>query len=374
MGRIKLVYIISDIDKALAFEWIATFLDKEKFDLSFVLLNSGHSHLEHFLRSNRLSCLTIKCRGKKDWIRSWWKLYRHLRDINPDVVHCHLLQANIIGLSAAKAAGISQRIYTRHHSALHHVYHRKGIIWDKIANSQATDIIAISGMVRKVLRDWEQAAASKIHTIPHGFLLDFFEHVEKERITKIREKYNVPAGATVIGVVSRFTEWKGVQYIIPAFKKLLELDGEAVLMLYNATGDYAEVILELLQSLPQGNYRVITFESDISAAFHAMDAFIHVPVDEYQEAFGQIYIEALASGTPSVFTLSGIAPDFIKDEYNALVVPFRDSEAIFHALKKLLYTYSVKEQLRLNGPKSVRRQFDLKIMIDKLSALYEKRN
>ena len=121
----KVVYIISDIDKALAFEWIVEELNSQKFELSFILLNPGPSMLENFLRQKNIPVITITCRGKKDWPSALIKTVRVLKQQRPDVVHCHLMQANIIGLLAAKLTGIKKRIYTRHHSSLHHVYHKK---------------------------------------------------------------------------------------------------------------------------------------------------------------------------------------------------------------------------------------------------------
>ncbi len=36
---IHIAYIISDIDKALDFEWFASYSDTTKFELSFIFLN-----------------------------------------------------------------------------------------------------------------------------------------------------------------------------------------------------------------------------------------------------------------------------------------------------------------------------------------------
>lgn len=104
----KITYIISDIDKALAFEWIAEELNRNKFPISFVLLNPGASALENFLKEKNIPVTAIVCRGKKDWPSALIKTIRALKQQRPDAVHCHLLQANIIGLLAAKMVGIKK--------------------------------------------------------------------------------------------------------------------------------------------------------------------------------------------------------------------------------------------------------------------------
>src|SRR5690606_4491552 len=105
------------------------------------------------------------------------------------------------------------------------------------------------------------------------------------------------------------------------------------------------------------------------ALYKLFDVYVHVPIDEKIEAFGQTYVEALAAGIPSVFTKSGIANDFIEDERNALVVPFRNSEAIYSALLRVLTDETLRESLILEGKKSVEK-FDFHNMADQLDSIY----
>lgn len=371
---ITIAYIISDINKSLAFEWLASELDKEKYDLRFILLNSGSSELEDFLKKNKIVVQSVYCKGKLSWPFAWTKVYLLLKKWKPAIVHCHLQTASILGLSAARKAGIKKRIYTRHHSSLHHVYHRKGIFWDKFCNKRATHIVAISGVVKKILQEWENVPSKKITLIPHGFKLDEFNRVSGERVRAIKNKYRLTEQNKVVGVISRLTEWKGVQYIIPAFKSLLKKYSHAVLMLLNAKGDHRKEIEKLLQSIPRKNYRLIEFEKDIPAVYKTFDVFVHVPIDEHSEAFGQTYVEALAAGVPSVFTLSGIAADFIMDGYNASVVSFKNSDPIEKAIDKILSGPEFAANLARNGYESVNEKFNLPAMIGRLEELYDQPN
>jgi glycosyltransferase involved in cell wall biosynthesis len=371
MMMTKVVYIISDVDKALAFEWIADNIDKKRFALSFIVLNPEDSALENYLKEKNFEVARVTCNGKKDWLAATVLTYKLLKKWRPHVVHCHLIQANIIGLVAAKLAGIRKRIYTRHHSSLHHVYFKKGVLWDKLANNLASQIIAITGTVKTILLEWEKADARKVILVPHGFKLDAFEQVDQERIDLFKQRYGIEKQRPVVGIISRFTEWKGVQFIIPAFQRFLEDFPDAVLLLLNAQGDFEREIFTFLKSLPSSSFRLIPFEKDIMAAYKCMDVFVHTPIDEHSEAFGQIYVEALAAGVPSVFTLSGIAPDFIEDRNNALVVPFKNSDAIYKALINLSENRQLRQELCSNGMKTVAERFQLQTMITKLEQLYE---
>lgn len=365
----KITYIISNLDKALAFEWICKYLDKEKFILNFILLNPGNSSLEDFCRENNIPVHCVLFRGNKDLPLAIIRIIRLLLRIKPAAVHTHLFHANLAGITAALICRVPKRIYTRHHSNYHHVYHPSSVKYDRIINFLSTDIVAISKTVEEILTATEKVNRNKITLIHHGFLLDDFKNVPSDEVTRIRQKYNPAGRHPVIGVISRYTEWKGIQFIIPAFKKLLEKYPDALLMLANADGNYKNEIKSLLRQLPEKSFVEIRFENNIFALYKLFDVFVHTPIDKYSEAFGQTYVEALASGVPSVFTLSGIACEFIVDEKNALVVPYQDSDAVFHGIQKLLTDYSLAEQLTSSGKKDVE-FFQLRNMISSLEKLY----
>ncbi|MCF8424763.1 MAG: glycosyltransferase family 4 protein [Bacteroidia bacterium] len=367
---IRVTYIISDIDKALAFEWIADFLNKEKINLSFILINSENSYLKKYLENNNFSTFTINCTTKMQMLLAVWKCFLLLKKIKPDVVHCHLIRANLIGLTAAKLAGVKSRIYTRHHSNYHHIYFPKAVKIDKLINLLSTEIVAISRVVKDVLVDLEKVHENKIHLIYHGFNLEDFNNSLISSIDFLSQKYNPQKKSPVIGIISRQTEWKGIQFIIPAFQVFLKKYPDALLILANAAGDYKLEINNLLDLLPKENYIEVEFENDIFSLYQLFDIYTHVPISKSAEAFGQTYVEALASGTPSVFTLSGIANEFIIDKQNALVVPYKNSAAIYCSWNELIDEKEIRDRLIINGRNDVAQKFQLNQMITKLEELY----
>ncbi len=368
--KIKIIYIISNVNKALAFEWIADEINSTRFELEFILLNPGSSILEDELNRRKIKVTRVTYRSKKDLPFATFKIYRLLRKSKPYAVHCHLFEAGLIGLYAAKKAGVKHRIYTRHHSTFHHVYHPKAVKYDKKINAWATRIIAISENVKKILIN-EGVETSKIKPVHHGFKLKEFESVSQERINILKKKYELLNKCSpVVGVISRFTHWKGIQYIIPAFEKLLQNFPNAVLVLGNAKGDYKNEIIKLLNKIPKNNYRIIEFEPDVCALYKCFNLFVHTPIDEHCEAFGQTYIEALAANLPCVFTLSGIACDFIINDVNAKVVPYKDDNSIYKSLVYLLNNKNEADTMVNAGHQMVFEMFELGNMITNLGNIY----
>lgn len=368
----QVTYIISDIDKAIAFEWIVESINKDKINLSFVLINGESSYLYHYLRKTNLPVYLISCKSKKNIPAAILQCCKILLKIKPNVVHCHLFIANVVGLTSAKIMGIKSRIYTRHHSDYHHIYYPKAIKYDKIINKLSTDIISISKVVESVLIKKESVSPKKIHLIHHGFKLMEYSNPPGININRLKEKYNRVNAFPVVGVISRYTEWKGVQYIVPAFKKLLYRYPNALLVLANATGDYKTEIQKLLSEIPKKNYVEIEFEKDIFSLYKLFDVFIHVPISPESEAFGQTYIECLASGVPIVATVSGIAHEILIDKYNSLIVPYKDSNAIYDSIILIITNENLRGQIVANSFSSISEEFKLELMMHKLETLYLK--
>ena len=369
--RRKVTYIISQIDKAIGFEWITENLDQEKFDLSFILLNEKPSYLARFLREKGVTVHELSFSGRKqDLPFLLLKVIRLLRREKPDVIHTHMYIADLLGQFAGKILGIKKRVYTRHSSNESRKYHKKQRI-DKIINTLSTHVIAISENVKNILHAEENVPVERIRMIHHGFDLERFERVTTAEIEELSAKYNPQNRKPVIGVVARYSHWKGIQDAIAAFKKLLGDYPNALLMLANAKrGDYKDEIAALLAELPADSYHEIVFEHNLFALYRLFDVYVHLPIDPELEAFGQTYVEALAAGTPSVFTNSGVAREFIRDGENALIVDFQNPEQVNQAILKLLRDEDLRQKLSENGKRDVKEMFSLKIMIDKMEELY----
>lgn len=368
MVKPSVVYIISDVDKSLEFEWTAKYFSS-RLELQFIIIGNSKTNLADYLQSMNIKCEFVTDEKYPHYLQKIWRTYWILKTIRPVIVHCHLWRAMLAGLPAAYLAGVNRRIFTRHYSMIHYYEFLGGRKWDRLCNWLATDIIAISENVKQVLLTKDKAADDKIQLIHHGFDLSYFSNVEQARINKVKTKYNIPEGGPVIGVISRYLKLKGIQYIIPAFQKLKEKYPTTHLVLANAHGPYHEQIHHLLNNLPQASFTEIIFENDLAGLYQVFDIFVHVPVDGEQEAFGQTYVESLASGIPSIFTISGVAPEFIVHEQNALVVPYKDAHSIFVAMDRIIGNTELALALVKHGKESAA-LFPIQKMLKSLENLY----
>jgi glycosyltransferase involved in cell wall biosynthesis len=362
------MYIVSDLNKSLAFEWVAAYF-KDRTHLSFVLIGKPDTLMERFLRGKGIKVFLIDESTHSSMMQRWITVVKIMLHEKPDVVHCHLWKAMLVGLSAAWVLRIPKRVVTRHHALIHYVDFPSGRKWDRLCNFFATDIIAISERIRSILVDKDKADPSKVSIIHHGFDLNYFESVSAERVSAVRVRHHIPEGKIIIGVIARYIRWKGIPFIVDAFAQWLQKHPDAHLVLANASGPYEKTIREHLSNLPSDSFTELAFEEDLPALYRVFDLYVHVPIDADAEAFGQTYIEALACGIPSVFTLAGVASEFIVHNGNAVVVDFGSSSRITEAMEELFNNKEKARQIVEAGKQSVK-EFSLQKMLTKLEQLY----
>lgn len=366
----KVCYIISDIDKAVFFENTALELRKNGIELSFILINCTNKKLHFFLAEHQFEVLTMEAGSLLKTRRQIVTAKRWLKKKQVTHVHCHLAHANWIGLWASKLAGLQHRIYTRHSGEPLNIGRKERII-DKIQNRLATQIVSISQNIDDLLQK-QGVSKTKRVLIHHGFDIQRFSTPDEKECQRLILQYNSMKQFPVIGVIARRMEWKGIHFVIQAFEKLLIPYPNARICLFGDpnTGDYDDQITALLANLPDENVCVIPFEYNVFDMYQILDVYVHVPINPSCEAFGQTYVEALAAKIPSVFTLSGVAREFISDRENALVVPFENSEAISKAIIEILENKELVKSITKKGYSDVSKLFDFSVYINQLIQLY----
>ncbi|MES1240101.1 MAG: glycosyltransferase family 4 protein [Acidobacteriota bacterium] len=371
-SKIRLLYVSSIDIRWMHLEWVCRTLDRERFELSFLLLSLSprRPHLESVLEELGIPYRTVKCRltpgGILGTIREVWRECRRRR---AEVVHTHIFFASLVGLLGAFLARVPVRVNTRHHSMPNHGTPK---IWlDRLANRLATCIIAPSEMLRRVLVDLEGVPSRKVRLMRLGIDLERFRDVPAALVREMSAKYNPAGDSPVVGVIARHIELKGIQYTIPAFARLLERYPKARLVLAFAVGPYHETLQKQLESLPADRYVQIPFEENVFALYKTFDVFVHVPIGDDQESFGLVFLEALAAGVPSIFTLSGIGPEILVHGRDAWLVEHRNSDRIHEGLLALLEDPGLRASLAREGWNTVYPAFSLSRMARSLEALYE---
>ena len=345
-----LVFVISDVDRGgLLLDLIDAFV-KNGIALRVIVIGGKNLKILEELSDLGINCQLFIRRSKFLYIMSLSQLIYELFKKNPKRVLSSGQLAASLTMFAGCVTLVKKRTQIRHHSNLHHTntYSKfrqtRGKTFDWLANFFATEIIAVSNVVKTVLIEYENVHSTKVRVINNGIDLTRFQgYVSvRDRARDQSNKENYP----VIGVVSRLTTWKGVHFTAKAFVKFSKLYPNAKLVIIGEPSDSFAAVRETLSAVNPRQYVFHNNDLNISETFAKFDIFIHVPISPLAEAFGLVFIEAMVLGIPSIFTKSGVIQDFETPENFFYMVPYSDDESIFNEMIKI--TQNSEEKLPID--------------------------
>lgn len=260
------------------------------------------------------------------------KLFRLMRQIQPDVLQTWMYHADMIGGLIARLAGVRAIAWGIRHANL-----------DPAHNSRTTLAIvrlcaSVSGWLpRKIVSCSEQATrvhqavgycANKFIQIPNGYNLAHLRPDSGARAA-VRAELGLADNAFVLGMVARFDVQKDHRNLIQALG-LLKRDGMAFVCVLVGVGmDSANTTLRtwITEAGVADNVRLLGPRTDVPAVMNALD--VHV-LSSLGEAFPNVLAEAMACGTPCVTTNVGDAA-VIVDNHGWVVAP-QDAGALANGL------------------------------------------
>ena len=386
--KIKVTCIFTHPIRWVPFELVAKYIDKSKFDIDYVILNEGDPMIACLQDLNIRHTVT----SYPDYINTPEMvkfLYEHLIKNQTDIVHTHWFAGSLAGMQAAYYAQVPVRVFTREHPSIkyynRHAPSKHRLIWECCTNVIAVTNKSKQGMIEDGIPE------DIITIIPTGFDVHEYENVDNSRIEQLRAKYLGNHQGPVIGVAARYVRWKGVEYVVEAYKKILEAYPHAILVLSGTGIDHAKLeekmrnarkediiapqyddivsITEKLSQLPAHSYVEIPFEADLFALFKLFDVFVHAPIDSIQETFGQVYVDAMLSRVPSVITLAGNVLDHAVHQENAWVVDYQNSDQIAEGILALLNDTHLRQKI-IHNAFLCAQQYDIKHHIQRLEEFY----
>ena len=294
------------------------------------------------------------------------RLWRSIRAARPDVVHTHLLHADLYGIPAARLAGVPAVITTRHNDDAFRrrfpIRQVNAALW-RLVNAG----IAISDAIAHFVREVERAPAHKVHTVRYG--LEALPTMDRAAArAALRRELGLPDEALLLGMVSRLVEQKGIPYALRAFERV---GGEFPAAHLVIAGDgLLRVELELMARSLRVADRVhfLGWRADPAAVLAALDVFL---MPSLWEGFGLVLLEAMAQGLPVVGSAVSAIPEVVVDGETGLLCPPRDVHALAAAIRLLLADPERRARMGVAGRVRVEAHFSAARMVEETIALYQ---
>jgi len=296
--------------------------------------------------------------------RGLFRLARLVRAWRPDVLHSHMIHANLMARAVRLIAPVPALV-----STIHNVYDggRLRMAAYKLTNGLVDQMTIVS-----------QAAADRFiaeRIIPQELLRVFPNAVDTDRFR------NVPPGTREsirrsLGIegqfawlaVGRFEVAKDYPNMLQAFVRVHERHPEALLLIVGR-GSLQPETEALTRTLGlAGSVRFVGVRRDIPEVLSAADGYV---MSSAWEGMPIVLLEAAAAGLPIVATHVGGNPEVVRDEESGFLVPPRDSEALAEAMLRLMgLSDAARRAFGDRGAEHIRTHYGVSRALERWEELY----
>lgn len=211
---------------------------------------------------------------------------------------------------------------------------------------------------------------SKIRIVPNGTNLNKFKPTVDN--VQVRRKYNLPLDSTIVLFIGALEEYKGINYLMSAFSKVLKFYDNCYLLI-GGSGKQLGNLSSLSESLKiQKNVIFSGFihEDELPYYYSASDIFVLPSISE-KEGFGIVQLEAMSSGKPVICSdLAGVNE---VDTDNVASIKFqpKDDESLANAILMLIRDREMARKLGQNGRNLIEQKYSWRRVAELTEQIYE---
>lgn len=304
-------------------------------------------------------------------LKSLWRMIGVMRKEKPYMVHSMTPKAGLLSMIAGWLTGVPVRIHTF-----------TGLVWP-----------TETGIKRKILMatDWLTCTcATHVNPEGQGVLNDLKDHGICRKPMKVLGYGNVMGvdmehfnPARFIDVkknekefrfifVGRIVGDKGINELVEAFVRLNNEYPATKLVLvgkYEVNLDPVKpTTLKLIEDNPCIDACGPKYGDDLLVEYMKSDCFV---MPSYREGFPNTVLEAGAMGLPSIVTDINGSREIIINGKNGIIVPSKDVEALYEAMKQTLLDTSIREEMAANARHLIGSRFEKSFVQQCLMEYYE---
>ena len=316
-------------------------------------------------------------------LKSLWEMWNFLRKEKPQIVHTHTPKAGIIGMLAARLAGVPHRLHTVAGLPLMEATGIKRKILnfvEKLTYSSATRVYPNSkGLYDFILQNnFTQSNKLKIigNGSSNGINTTFFspEQVTETERVALREKLNIQPDDFVFVFVGRIVSDKGINELIKAFSELQtadnnELTGIKLLLVGGLESDLDPLNPETLAEINQNKDIIsVGFQQNVRLFFAISDALVF---PSYREGFPNVVMQAGAMGLPSIVSDINGCNEIIVEGENGLIIPSKNVEKLKEKMLTLAKDKNLYTKLKENSRRMIENRYEQSVVWKALLEEYE---
>ncbi|MSU75690.1 MAG: glycosyltransferase [Candidatus Magasanikbacteria bacterium] len=331
-------------------------MDFVNYDVHVASVVAGGSLKERFKNQN---CLwvgdTVKMGGRFGVLR---KLKKYISELQPDIIHTHLLSADVAGYLAKRRLGKKIRWVVTLHNVEFNTLFLKRWLWRWILK-KADAIVAVSPAVARYAQSYFAIPKEKINFIPNGIDLTPWLKLTMDNLLttpKIR-----------LAIIGRLEKQKGHAIL---FRALSQLKNTPWTLDIFGVGSLERQLRALGATLGIGErlgWRGAI--QDIPAALADIDVVLQPSL---WEGMSLVVMEALAAGRVVVASTAAAAGEnLIVNEETGYIVDVGDYQSLGRTLRHIIDNRAEAKKVAVVGRNYAGEHFSIEKHIEKLTQLYE---
>ncbi len=293
------------------------------------------------------------------------ELYKFLKKEKPSIVHTHTPKAGIVGMLAARFANVPIRMHTVAGLPLMESSGMKRsvlIIVEKLTYSCATNVYPNSKGLKEFIIKEKLTSKNKLKILGNGssngidtthFSPNQVSGIEKRQL---RKELNITKNDFVFVFVGRLVSDKGINELVEAFTEMSKTHTNSKLLLVGPLETHLDPLLPNTLNEIKNNEAIIYagFQTDVRPYFATSNALVF---PSYREGFPNVVMQAGAMGLPSIVTDINGCNEIIRSDVNGIIIPVKDMQAIYNAMKKLVSDKSYCNKVQVNSRQMIEKNY-----------------
>lgn len=297
-----------------------------------------------------------------------YRLAAEIKRYRPDVVHTHLIHADLYGQLAARVTGVPG--VSSFHGALDFYRREPYRTAARLAGRSARRLIAISEFIGEFLVAGRFSSPDRVRVIPYGIDLAGWALEPPER-EHARRELGLGDGEVVLGIASRLIPGKGHDVLVDAVAGAFDEMPSLRLVVAGDGPMRADLERRAEASCPPGRVRFLGYVDDVRRFMGACDVVAMPTLAELSEGFGLAALEAMAAARPVVATTVGSLPEVVADGETGLLVEPGSVGALREAVVRLSRDAGLRAQLGAQAARRAHDVFGLAPMVERTAAVYD---
>jgi glycosyltransferase involved in cell wall biosynthesis len=292
-------------------------------------------------------------------------LIKFIKKYNPDVIHTFFPVGNILGVIAARLAGVKNTISSRRDYG--EWMDSRYLLATKIANMFVTKIVANSQSVKALTHEREHARNGQVEVILNGINTAGFYSIKKD--VELKMKLGIPPHDKVVGIVANFRPMKHHATFVKAAGEIAAVRNDVSFVLIG-TGMLRSELEFLGASLNITQKLIFTGpQTDIIPYLSIMDVGVNC---SEREGLSNAVMEYMAAGIPCVVSNAGGNTDLITHNVNGYLFDLDDYKTLAAFIMKLLQDQETARKFINNSREKIEREMSLESMLAQYAELYRR--